>query len=113
METPVIELKDISLTAQNNHIIQNVQLSIMKGQTAAFVGPSGCGKSTLLKLAAGLIVPTKGETFYQGEPISTMNRYLNLAFRRNASFVFQDSALWANQSLRQILELPLKFIFRR
>lgn len=111
MKTPVIELRNISLAAQNLNIIENVQVSIMQGQTVAFVGPSGSGKSTLLKLAGGLIVPTAGEAYYCGTPISTMNRAQNLEFRRKSSFVFQDSALWANQTLRQVLELPLKIHF--
>lgn len=111
MDTTVLELKDISLVAQNSRIIQNVQLSIQKGQTAALVGPSGCGKSTLLKLIAGLIVPTTGKSCYRGQDIFTMNRHQTLSFRRRASFVFQDSALWANQSIRQTLELPLKIHF--
>jgi ABC-type multidrug transport system ATPase subunit len=40
-----------------------------------------------------------------------MNRQEILDFRREASFVFQDSALWANQSIYQILELPLRIHF--
>jgi len=111
METPVIELRNISLTAQNTRIVQEVQLSVMEGETAAFVGPSGGGKSSLLKLAAGLIVPTSGDAYYRGIPVSTMTRQNNLTFRKKAAFVFQDSALWANQSIRQILELPLKVHF--
>ena len=56
---------------------------------------------------------TGGEAYYRGQAISTMNRQSNLNFRRKTAFVFQDSALWANQSLRQILELPLKIHFPR
>lgn len=111
MNTTVLELNEITLVAQNTRIIQNVQLSIQEGQTAALVGPSGCGKSTLLKLIAGLIVPTAGKACYRGQDISTMNRHQTLGFRRRAAFVFQDSALWANQSIRQTLELPLKIHF--
>jgi ABC-type multidrug transport system ATPase subunit len=40
-----------------------------------------------------------------------MNKAENLAFRKEAAVVFQDSALWANQSLFQILELPLRVHF--
>jgi ABC-type multidrug transport system ATPase subunit len=40
-----------------------------------------------------------------------MNRNQNLAFRREGAVVFQDSALWANQNLYQILELPLRIHF--
>lgn len=111
MNSTILELRDISFTAQNIQIIQGVQLSVYEGQTAAFVGPSGCGKSTLLKLAAGLIVPTSGSASYRGRDISTMNRHHTLNFRKRAAFVFQDSALWANQSIRQTLELPLKIHF--
>jgi ABC-type multidrug transport system ATPase subunit len=43
--------------------------------------------------------------------IQTMDRDENLDFRRESAFVFQDSALWANQSLQQCLELPLQVHF--
>jgi ABC-type lipoprotein export system ATPase subunit len=46
--------------------------------------------------------------YYRGKNISSMTRAQNLEFRRESSFVFQDSALWANQNLYQILELPMR-----
>jgi ABC-type multidrug transport system ATPase subunit len=107
----VLNLKDISFSSQNTKIIQQVDLDIEEGKTTALVGPSGCGKSTLLKLSAGLIVPSSGEVYYRGKEISAMNRVQNLEFRRESAFVFQDSALWANQDLQQILELPLRIHF--
>ena len=107
----ILSLKDISFSPQNTKIIQRVDLDIEEGKTTALVGPSGCGKSTLLKLSAGLIVPTSGDVYYRGKAISAMNRTQNLEFRRESAFVFQDSALWANQNLQQILELPLQIHF--
>jgi len=107
----ILSLKDISFSSQNNQIIQNVNLAIEEGVSTALVGPSGCGKSTLLKLAAGLIIPTSGEICYKGSNIAAMSRTRNLEFRRESAFVFQDSALWANQSLQQSMELPLKIHF--
>ena len=107
----ILGLKDISFYSQNNKIIQGVNLSIEEGTTTALVGPSGCGKSTLLKLSAGLIIPSEGEVFYKGKNIYSMNRIQNLEFRRESAFVFQDSALWANQSLQQCMELPLRIHF--
>jgi ABC-type multidrug transport system ATPase subunit len=82
-----------------------------EGKTTALIGPSGCGKSTMLKLAAGLFAPDEGEVLFRGKDIFRMNRMENLAFRREAAVVFQDSALWANQSLFQILDLPLRLHF--
>jgi len=107
----IIRLKNISFSSQNTRIIQGVDFSIEEGTTTAFIGPSGCGKSTLLKLCAGLIIPSEGEVYYKGKNIFTMSRTQNLEFRRESAFVFQDSALWANQSLQQCLELPLKIHF--
>lgn len=113
MDAPLIELKDVSFTAQDKLIVSDINLSIGQGVTTAFVGPSGCGKSTLLKIASGLIVPTTGTVLFRGHDVSTMSRGHNLQFRKETAFVFQDSALWANQTLRQTLELPLKVHFPR
>jgi ABC-type multidrug transport system ATPase subunit len=108
MESPTIELKDISFEAEDKSIVRNVSLAFEEGITTALVGPSGGGKSTVLKIAAGLIVPTEGIVSYRGKDIGEMSRAETLDFRKNAAFVFQDSALWANQTIRQTLELPLR-----
>ena len=105
----IIELKNISFTAQDNRkIVQDVSVNFAEGKITAIVGPSGGGKSTILKISAGLLVPDSGEVLYNGKNISHMNRAENLDFRRESAFVFQDSALWANQDLFRNLELPLR-----
>jgi len=106
--TNIIELKNISFSAQEGKIIDDLSINFMQSKTTAIIGPSGGGKSTVLKLAAGLLVPDEGEVYYKDKNIANMNRAENLEFRREGAFVFQDSALWANQNLEQILELPLK-----
>jgi ABC-type multidrug transport system ATPase subunit len=107
----IVELKDVSFSAQDRNVIQGVSICFERAKITAIIGPSGSGKSTVLKLAAGLLVPNEGEVFYKGKNIAMMNRNENLEFRREAAFVFQDSALWANQNLDQILELPLRVHF--
>ncbi|MDR0374742.1 MAG: ATP-binding cassette domain-containing protein [Treponema sp.] len=107
----VIEMKNVYFQAQTQEVVHDFSFQFEKGKATALVGPSGSGKSTVLKLAAGLLVPTDGDVFFQGCNISSMTRNQNLSFRKQASMVFQDSALWANQSLQQILELPLKLHF--
>ncbi|MCL2211462.1 MAG: ATP-binding cassette domain-containing protein [Treponema sp.] len=104
----ILEFKEATFSAQDRSIIQGISVEFMEGKTTAIVGPSGGGKSTVLKMAAGLLLPNNGEVLYRGKNIAHMNRAENLDFRRESSFVFQDSALWANQDLFQILELPLK-----
>jgi ABC-type multidrug transport system ATPase subunit len=107
----IVELNNISYSAQNRRLARNISLAFEEGKTTALVGPSGGGKSTVLKLAAGLFAPDSGEVLYRGRDIARMNRAENLAFRREGAVVFQDSALWANQNLFQILELPLRVHF--
>jgi len=103
----IIELKNVSFSAQDRLIVDNFSYTFEEGKTTALIGPSGSGKSTVLKLAAGLLVPSEGEAIYKGMEIHDMNRQENLVFRQETAVVFQDSALLANQSLFQILELPL------
>jgi ABC-type transporter Mla maintaining outer membrane lipid asymmetry ATPase subunit MlaF len=104
----IIELKNVSFSAQKRVLARNVSYQYEEGKTTALVGPSGGGKSTMLKLSAGLLVPSQGAVCFRGKDISQMTRKENLEFRREGAVVFQDSALWANQSLFQILDLPLR-----
>jgi len=103
----IIEMKSVSFSVRENRIVQDFSCQFEEGKTTAIIGPSGSGKSTVLKLSAGILVPTSGEVFFRDLEIFGMNRPQNLAFRRESSMVFQDSALWANQDIFQILELPL------
>jgi ABC-type lipoprotein export system ATPase subunit len=107
----ILELKNVSFVAQNRLVVRSFSHQFEEGKTTALVGPSGSGKSTILKLTAGLLVPNEGVVNFRGKDIFTMNRQENLDFRRESSMVFQDSALWANQSLFQCLELPLRIHF--
>ena len=107
----IIELRRVRFSVQDRVLVRGLSYRFEEGQVAALVGPSGGGKSTVLKLAAGLCIPDRGEVLFRGEPIGGMSRGENLAFRREAAFVFQNAALWANQSLFQILELPLRVHF--
>lgn len=105
---PLLSLRRVSFNAKNIRIIHNISLDFEAGATTALVGASGSGKSTLLKLCAGLLLPASGEIRYRGRDIAAMNHAQTLEFRRESAFVFQDSALWSNQSLYQNLELPLR-----
>lgn len=86
---------DIVLSYENTCIsyrdfpaVDNLSLSIYKGEAVALCGPNGSGKTTLLKAAGGLIVPTKGSVSLMGSVLNKKNR--KNAFR-NVGFVFQDS----------------------
>lgn len=104
----LLEMKNVSFYDELTQVINSISLNIEKGSVTAFLGAPGGGKSTALKLLSGVVVPTSGTVSYNGENIAKMNRKQNLNFRKNSAFMFQNSALWANQNLYQNLELPLK-----
>ena len=111
MQGAAIELRGVCFSAQGRELARGVSFRFGEGSASALIGPSGGGKSTVLKLAAGLCIPSAGEVLFRGKAVSRMGRQEALEFRRESAFVFQDAALWANQSLFQTLELPLRVHF--
>jgi NitT/TauT family transport system ATP-binding protein len=70
--------------------LDDVSLSVEKGEFVTIVGPSGCGKSTLLKIASGLLEPTSGTVDVD---------------RSRLGYVFQDATLLPWRTVRQNVEL--------
>ncbi|WP_414564497.1 MULTISPECIES: ABC transporter ATP-binding protein [unclassified Anabaena] len=66
MKEPLIELKGISKSFGSNKVLDNVDLTIYRGEAVGIIGPSGTGKSTVLRIIAGLMTPDAGEIYVQG-----------------------------------------------
>lgn len=67
MTEPLIELKGICKSFGSNIILDNVDLTIHRGEALAVIGPSGTGKSTILRIIAGLLPADAGEIYVQGK----------------------------------------------
>ncbi|KAF3885306.1 MULTISPECIES: ABC transporter ATP-binding protein [Nostocales] len=67
MTKPLIELKGVSKSFGSNKVLDNVDLTIDRGDALGIIGPSGTGKSTILRVIAGLLSPDEGEIYIQGE----------------------------------------------
>ena len=104
----LFRLENVRFSSHTQEIIRGVNLEIEQGSVNMFAGRAGCGKSTLLKLTAGILVPSGGKVFYKNRDIQTMSNIRNKQFRKECAFVFQDSALWANQSIQQNLDIVLQ-----
>jgi putative ABC transport system ATP-binding protein len=91
-------------------VLNGVGFSIQKGDFVAILGRSGCGKTTLLNILGGLDRPTSGVVEIEGENIVEMdeNELARLRLQK-IGFVFQEYNLLNDLTVRENIELPLKF----
>lgn len=86
--------------------LQEVSLKIHDGEHIAIMGPSGSGKSTLLNLLAGLDLPSAGEIYFEGIPMS--NRGLRNRLRsQKIGFVFQSFNLLPTLTASENVQIPM------
>ena len=90
-------------------IVNDVSLSVKRGDTAAVVGPSGAGKSTLLALLAGLDEPTSGQVWLGEEELTALDEDGRAQLRnRRVGFVFQSFHLLPSLTALENVLLPLE-----
>ena len=87
--------------------VDDVSLTIKKGETLGLVGESGCGKTTVGRTILNLYKPTAGEILYKGKSIVSKNNIRD--FRKKATMVFQDpySSLNPRMTVSDIIGEPL------
>ena len=111
----MIQLTGINKIYRTNEIetqaLENVNLSVEKGEFLSVMGPSGCGKSTLLNIIGLLDNPTSGTLELGGTLITPkMSDREQAAFRnRTLGFVFQSFHLINTLNVLDNVELPLLF----
>lgn len=91
------------------HAVDDVNLTIKKGETLGLVGESGCGKSTTGRVLLRLLEATAGEIWFEGENILTYNKEQMRKMRQQMQIVFQDpfASLNPRMSLLEIISEPL------
>jgi NitT/TauT family transport system ATP-binding protein len=86
-EIPLVELRNVSLVYGDDDdellAIQDLSLTVAKGEFVAVVGPSGCGKSSLMKLATGLLPATAGTVAFEGRRVTAPLAGVGMAFQNS------------------------------
>ena len=100
----------------NNQVValEQIDLSVQKGEFVAIVGASGSGKSTLLHILGSVDKPTEGKVMIEGTDISTMNQKEAAIFRRRkVGLVYQFYNLIPTLTVRKNILMPLRLDKRK
>jgi phospholipid/cholesterol/gamma-HCH transport system ATP-binding protein len=97
----MIEFRNVTMSFDENVVLNDVSFSIAQGETKVIMGASGSGKSTILKLILGLIRPDRGQIVIQDRDITRMSEKDLVAVRRQIGMVFQEGALFDSMTVRE------------
>ena len=104
-QVPALAIKSLFKSYGHAEIIRGIDLTIAKGERHAIIGPNGAGKTTFFGLVSGLVVPSKGEIFLNGERISGLSPHqIN---RRGLSRSFQVTNIFPKMTVFENIRCSL------
>lgn len=110
----MIELKDVHKEFVNDEVVtkvlHGVSVDIKKGEFVAIMGPSGSGKSTLMHILGFLDTLSKGQYYFEGKDVSSLDDDTLADYRnKKVGFVFQSFNLLPKTSVWENVRLPLLY----
>ena len=87
----MLELSNVFVSYKTNSVLEDINLTINKGEVVSIIGPSGSGKSTLIRTMNNLVIPTSGTIKFMGEEINEKNID---KMRQHIGMVFQQFELF-------------------
>ena len=104
--------QSITRQAEPEATVDNINLTLKKGETLALIGESGSGKSTILKTIAGLNKANGGKIIFNGKPLEILEKRTKEQ-KKQIQMIFQnpDASLNPKQTILQILSKPLQLYF--
>jgi len=99
----MLQVQDLHVTVDNNNILSDVDLGVSDGEIVGILGPSGSGKTTLLRAIAGIIDPTSGAIYWDGENITHVPTH-----KRRFGLMFQGYALFPHLTVGENIAFGLE-----
>jgi Fe-S cluster assembly ATP-binding protein len=102
----MLELKNVSYRVREEgrekEILKNINLTLNE-RFVAFTGPNGGGKSTLAKVIAGIIAPSEGRIYFDGEDITELS--ITERAKRGISYAFQQPVRFKGLTVRDLINI--------
>ncbi len=99
----IIELKNITMSFENEKVLDEINLSIRDKEFITLLGPSGCGKTTTLRIIAGFLSPEEGDVIFSGKKINDVP-----AYKRQVNTIFQRYALFPHLNVFENVAFGLR-----
>ncbi len=96
---PVLEARGLSRAYKGRSVVRNVDLTVRGGEVVGLLGPNGAGKTTTFYMMIGLIPPTEGALFLNGEEITQTPMYLRA--RRGISYLPQEASVFRKLTVEE------------
>ena len=103
----MIKIKNLTVSFDDQTILENINLTIPENEITVIVGESGCGKTVLMKTVEGLYQPDAGEILIDDKEIFSLKRKEVQKIRQQMAMLFQNSALFDSMNIFQNVALPL------
>ena len=105
---PLVEAHNLVKRYGTSNVVNDVSLTIYRGETLGLVGESGSGKSTIARMLLRLVEPTSGSVTFDGTDVLAANKHGLRKLRRRMQMVFQDpfAALNPRLSIRSLVGEP-------
>lgn len=105
---PLIRIRNLHKHLGRQHVLRGCDLDVTTGETLVVLGRSGGGKSVLLKHVIGLMKPTSGEVFVEGDEITGLSERRLVAIRKKIAILFQSAALFDSMNVADNIAFPLR-----
>ena len=110
-EVPLLSVRGVNAAYGKVPVLFDVSMDIHRKRTVAVVGESGSGKSTMARVITGLLPPSQGEVYYDGQALAPGHRRRSKDDKRRLQMIYQmpDTAINPRQRVRSIIGRPLEF----
>ena len=101
----ILNLKDVSVSFEGFLALNNLNLTLTKGELRAVIGPNGAGKTTFLDVITGKVKPTNGDVFFKGK--SLVGKKEHKIARIGVGRKFQSPRVFENLTVQENLEISV------